>query len=102
MTFSPEDARAHRKNDRPVRMEVKIKGARIGAAGVVAKARRRPKAPRGATVTDNRVVFTAESPEAEITFALGPDEAVGINSISLRRAIEFAADEKSHARSSRP
>ena len=102
MTFSPDDARAHRKNDRPVRIEVKIKGGRMDSEGVVAKARRRPKTPQGATVTDNRVVFMAESSEVEIAFILGPDEAVGINSIGLRRAIEFAATEKSHARSSRP
>ena len=90
MTFSPEDARAHRKTDRPVRIEVKIKGARVGAEGVFSKARRRPKTPQGATVTDNRVVFTAESSEAEIVFCIGSDEAVGINSIGLRRAIELA------------
>ena len=90
MTFSPDDARARRKNDRPVRIEVKVKGARIGQEGIFTKARRRPKTPQGATVTDNRVVFTAESSTAEIAFVLGPDEAVGINSIGLRRAIELA------------
>ena len=90
MTFSPDDARARRKNDRPVRIEVKVKGARIGQEGVFAKARRRPKTPQGATVTGNRVVFTAESSTAEIAFVLGPDEAVGINAIGLRRAIELA------------
>ena len=41
-------------------------------------------------MTDNRVVFTAESSTAEIAFVLGPDEAVGINSIGLHRAIELA------------
>ena len=83
-------------------MEVKIKGVRIGAEGVRSKVRRRPKTPQGATVTDNRVVFTAESSETEIAFALGPDETAGVNSIGLRRAIEFAAGEKSRGRSLRP
>ena len=94
MTFSPDDARAHRKSDRPVRMEVTVKGARIGPEGVFAKARRRPKTLQGATVTDNRIVFTAESSTAEIAFAVGPDEAVGVNFIGLRQAIELAVGRK--------
>ena len=91
MTFSPEDARAHRKDDRPVRIEVKIVGGRNGSEGVDAKVRKRPKTPTGATVTDNRVVFKAKSTEQEIAFVLGSNEPVGVNSVSLRRAIELAA-----------
>ena len=102
MTFSPDDARAHRKNDRPVRIEVKIKGGRMDSEGVVAKARRRPKTPQGATVTDNRVVFMALRSEVGVALIRVADEAVGIDAFGLRRSIESAATEKSHARSSRP
>ena len=93
-TFSPEDARTHRKVDRTakaaVKAAVKVSGGRICDEATYMKARSRPKAKTGAVVTDNRIVFVADSQEADIAFSTEGGNDVGINSISLRLAIELA------------
>ena len=86
-TFSPEDAKARRKKDVTVRANVKVAGGKV--ASDFAKVRRRTKVEKGASVTDCRIVFMAEAESVEITFSAADGEALGLNAILLRRAIEL-------------
>ena len=70
-----------------VRANVKVAGGKV--ASDFAKVRRRTKVEKGASVTDCRIVFMAEAESVEITFSAVDGEALGLNAISLRRAIEL-------------
>ena len=94
MTFAPDDAHAHRKVDRVRQADVTIKGGRVDKGGESARIRHRPRAKTGATVTDNRVEFTADASEAEISFAARNGESLGINAISLRISLIGKAEQK--------
>ena len=88
-TFSPEDAKARRKDDVTVRADVKVAGGKVDGASVFAKVRRRTKVDKGASVTDNRIVFMAAADSVDLTFSAADGAGLGLNAISLRRAIEL-------------